>query len=104
MRTSAADMASAPSKGRDSNDKAERLISVARDIVRETGNFDLPMRTLAARAQVSLRSPYEIFGSKNGVVRAILAADHALFLEQVKGLRSTDLLSNLFDRIQLGLT
>jgi AcrR family transcriptional regulator len=82
--------------------KAELLLAVAREIIRETGEFDLPMRQLAARAQVSLSTPYAIFGSKNGIIRAILKSDQKVFHQQVRRLQSTDPLSNLFDRIRLG--
>ena len=34
--------------------KSELLIAIARDLIRESGDFELSMRELAARAQVSL--------------------------------------------------
>jgi AcrR family transcriptional regulator len=86
-----------------SEDKTELLVNVARQIIRETGDFDLPMRLLAARAQVSLRTPYERFGSKTGIIRAILKADQSVFRRRARELRSADLLDNIFDRIQLGV-
>lgn len=58
-------------------DKADRLLSVAREIIRERRDFDLGMRDLAARARVSLRLPYELFGSKAGVISAILKSEQA---------------------------
>jgi AcrR family transcriptional regulator len=82
--------------------KASQLLVVAREIIRETGEFDLPMRQLAARAQVSLRTPYEIFGSKAGIIRAILKSDQLVFHDQLRRLKSEDPLANLFDRIRLG--
>jgi AcrR family transcriptional regulator len=84
-------------------EKAAVLVSVAREIIRETGDFDLPMRQLAARAQVSLRTPYELFGSKNGVIRAILKLDQAGFRTQVRTLASADWIDNIFDRVKLGV-
>lgn len=84
-------------------DKSELLLSVARQIIRETGDFDLPMRQLAARAQVSLRTPYELFGSKNGVIRAILKSDQAVFRQRARKLDSADWLDNILDRVNLGV-
>lgn len=81
-----------------------RLVEAALEIVRETGDFDLPMRLLAARAQVSLRTPYQLFGSKTGVIRAILRREHLAFRELLKGLNSADRLDNIFDRIGLGIS
>lgn len=90
-------------KAKRAEDKAERLVAVARQIIRETGDFDLPMRLLAARAQVSLRTPYELFGSKTGVIRAILKLDQAYFRVQARQLTSRDPLENIFDRVRLGV-
>jgi AcrR family transcriptional regulator len=90
-------------KAKRSEDKADLLVTVAREIIRETGDFDLPMRQLAARAQVSLRTPYELFGSKNGVIRAILKLDQRLFREWAKGLTSADWFDNILDRVNLGV-
>lgn len=85
-------------------DRSERLVAVAREIIRETGDFELPMRRLAARAQVSLRTPYELFGSKNGVIRAILKSDQKTFRERARQLQSADWLENIFERVNLGVS
>ena len=83
--------------------RAATLLEAAQAIVRETGNFDLPMRTLAARAQVSLRTPYEVFGSKNGIIRALLKSEQEEFREIVRNYRSIDRLEMFFDRTLLGM-
>lgn len=84
---------------------AERLIAVAREIIRETGDFDLPMRQLAARAQVSLRTPYDLFGSKVGVIRAILRNEHIIFRKLAREtLPPADPLTSMFDRIELAIS
>lgn len=90
-------------KAKRAEDKSELLLSVARQIIRETGDFDLPMRQLAARAQVSLRTPYELFGSKTGVIRAILKLDQAIFRVLARKLRSADWFDNILDRVHLGV-
>ena len=59
-------------QGKATRTSNDRLLDVAAEIVRESVDFDLPMRQLAARAQVSLRTPYKIFGSKGGIIRALL--------------------------------
>ena len=85
-------------------DKADLILGVAREIIGETGDFDLPMRTLAARAQVSMRTPYQLFGSKRGLVSAILLADQAVFKQVSADLASTDTLDNIFDRVRFGIS
>lgn len=49
-----------------------RIVRAARDLIRETGDTELSMRTLAQRAEVSLSTPYNLFGSKRAVVLAVL--------------------------------
>lgn len=86
-----------------SDPRTAKLIDAAREIIRETGTFELPMRQLAARAQVSLRTPYEIFGSKSGIIMAILRSDQVTFREITTRLKSADPLSMLFDRTMAGM-
>ena len=71
--------------------KAERrrlIINAARDLSRETGNAGLSMRGLAARAGVSLATPYNLFGSKRAIVVAVLHDVRAFYerFSQVEGL------------------
>lgn len=77
---------------------------VAREIIRERGDFDLGMRELASRAQVSLRLPYELFGSKAGVIRAILKADQARWAETLmRRPRTGDAFDDQFNQLRLGV-
>jgi AcrR family transcriptional regulator len=84
-------------------EKKSRVLAVARELIHETGDFDLPMRMLAARAQVSLRTPYEYFGSKAGVIGAILQQEIEIFKVLVADRRSVDALEHLLDRVQWGI-
>jgi len=81
----------------------ERILRVARQIIRESGDFDLPMRQLATRAQVSLRTPYELFGSKTGVIRAILMQDEANFARLIRATRSADRFDGFFQANKAGI-
>lgn len=83
--------------------RASKLVRAARDIIRETGTFDLPMRQLAARAQTSLRTPYEIFGSKSGIIMAILRSDQRAFREISNSLKSANVLNYIFDTTMAGI-
>ena len=62
-------------QGRREEAKAERrrrIIHAARELIRETGDAGLSMRALAARAGVSLATPYNLFGSKGAILLAVL--------------------------------
>ena len=84
------------------DEKKARILVVARELIQETGDFDLPMRALAARAQVSLRTPYEYFGSKAGLIGAILGEDQHHFRETIADRHSADELENILDRVRWG--
>lgn len=53
-------------------ERRRRIVEAARALIRETGDTGLSMRAIAARASVSLATPYNLFGSKRGVVMAVL--------------------------------
>ncbi len=85
--------------------KAERrrqIIQAARDLIRETGNAGLSMRGLAARAGVSLATPYNLFGSKRAIVVAVLQ-DVREFQERFSTLQAVDPLESIFAALDLSL-
>jgi AcrR family transcriptional regulator len=84
--------------------RATKFVDEALQIIRETGTFELPMRQLAARAQVSLRTPYALFGSKSGIIAAILRREQAVFRGIARQLNSANPLENLFDRVMAAMT
>lgn len=53
-------------------ERRERILDAARRLVRSTGGTDFSMQTLAGEAEVSLVTPYNLFGSKSGVLYALL--------------------------------
>lgn len=54
-----------------SQDKRERLVLAARDMVREGGMTALSLRTLAEREDTSTQAIYTLFGGKQGLLQAI---------------------------------
>jgi AcrR family transcriptional regulator len=89
--------------GRREAGKAERrrrIIRAAHDLIRETGNAGLSMRALAARAGVSMTTPYNLFGSKRAILLAVLD-DIRDFLDRFAHLRSTDPLERLFGALDI---
>jgi AcrR family transcriptional regulator len=83
-------------------ERRRRIIHAARDLIRETGNAGLSMRALAARAGVSLATPYNLFGSKRAIVLAVLD-DVREFQDRFANLRSTDPLERLFTAVDMAI-
>jgi len=92
-----------PATAASSDSVAERILATALEIINETGDFDLPMRLLASRAKVSLRTPYTIFGSKSGVISALLLRDQHDWREQILPLQTNDPISDLFANLARGM-
>ncbi len=85
--------------------KAERrrqIIRAARDLIRETGNAGLSMRGLAARAGVSLATPYNLFGSKRAIVVAVLQ-DVREFQERFATVRAADPVEKIFAALDIAI-
>lgn len=62
-------------KRQKSNAKAQRrqrIVDAARALIRESGEAGLSMRAIAARAEVSHATPYNLFGSKRAIIMALL--------------------------------
>jgi AcrR family transcriptional regulator len=83
-------------------ERRRRIIHAARDLIRETGNAGLSMRALAARAGVSLATPYNLFGSKRAIVLAVLD-DVREFQGRFANLTSADPIERLFTAVDLAV-
>jgi len=91
--------------GRREAGKAERrraIIAAARQLIRETGNAGLSMRALAARAGVSLATPYNLFGSKRAIVVAMLQ-DVREFHDQFNARRPPDPIDRIFMALDMAI-
>lgn len=83
-------------------ERRRRIIEAARELIRETGDVGLSMRALAARAGVSLATPYNLFGSKRAIILALLE-DVRAFQERFRAVRSVDPLERLFAGLDLAV-
>lgn len=81
-------------------ERRARIIAAARDLIRETGDAGLSMRALAARANVSLATPYNLFGSKRAIVVAVLN-DIKDFHTRFRSRTSTDPITPIFEAVRL---
>jgi AcrR family transcriptional regulator len=85
--------------------KAERrgrIVAAARALIRETGDAGLSMRAIAARANVSLATPYNLFGSKQAVVLAVLE-DRRGFYQDFVRMKALAPLDKIFKALAMSL-
>ena len=84
------------------DDRRRRIVEAARDLIRETGVDGLTMRAIAARAEVSLATPYNLYGSKRAIAVAVLD-DVRAFHDRFARLKSSDAIERLFKAISITL-
>ena len=80
--------------------RRKRIVEAVRALIRETGDTGLSMRAIAARANVSLATPYNLFGSKRGVVMAVLE-DARGFQEKFSTLKNLSAVERIFKALSL---
>lgn len=78
------------------SERRSRIVRAARDLIRETGDTDLSMRMIARRADVSLATPYNLFGSKHAVVLAVFE-DERDFVVRFSKLKAANAIERIFD-------
>ena len=54
-------------------ERRARILDAAERVIRETGGIEFSMRSLAASAETSPATPYNLFGSKEGLLYALLS-------------------------------
>lgn len=77
-------------------ERRSRIVQAARDLIRETGDTNLSMRMIAKRADVSLATPYNLFGSKRAVVLAVFE-DERDFAVRFSKIKAANALERLFE-------
>lgn len=83
-------------------ERRRRIVEAARALIRETGDTGLSMRAIAARANVSLATPYNLFGSKRGIVMAVLE-DAREFAERFAALKDLSAIERIFMAVRITL-
>lgn len=84
------------------SERRQRIIAAARELIKETGNAGLSMRAIAARANVAITTPYNLFGSKRAIVIALLE-DIREFHERFSSLHKTDPIDRIFHAVTITL-
>jgi len=80
--------------------RRQRIVQAARTLIQESGETAFSMRTLADRADVSLATPYNLFGSKQAVLTALLDSDIENYQVKLRK-REGDALDMLFSAVTL---
>ena len=88
---------------RDDNrrDKRQLIVDAARALMQAGDTEGFSMRTLAEEAGVSIATPYNLFGSKEQVVAAVMDTDLARYREALNS-ADKDPLELLFHSISIG--
>ena len=80
--------------------RRDDIVRAARSLLRQPGVAALNMRTLATEAGVSIATPYNLFGSKQAILVAVLDEDFAEYQASLAGLESTGV-DALFEAVAL---
>ena len=62
--------------------RRNRILDTAESLIRSTGSTDFSVRRLAADAEVSPTTPFNLFGSKEGILFTLLLRSLDMFREQ----------------------
>jgi AcrR family transcriptional regulator len=82
-------------------ERQKRIVEVAEKLLRESGGVAFSMRALAGRANISLKTAYNLFGSKQGVMLQIFRAEQSRFLQELRQVNAEDKLDEVFLRLDL---
>jgi AcrR family transcriptional regulator len=78
-----------------------RIVDATCALLRELGAEELSVKTIAARAGVSVSTVYNLFESKEAVLASVFDQDLAQFEQRVAAARSEDALARIFDSIDI---
>jgi AcrR family transcriptional regulator len=82
--------------------RRERILEAAAELIRTTGGAGLSMRALADKAEVSLATPYNLFGSKAGVLMALQFSTVEKLERAMEELRARDPIDQVLEAAQRG--
>jgi AcrR family transcriptional regulator len=71
--------------------RRRQITAAARTLMQKTGQTGFSMRALADEADVSIATPYNLFGSKQAIMAAVLDDDLQHYQERLAKLRSDEL-------------
>ena len=71
--------------------RRQQIMRAARTLMQKTGRTGFSMRALADEAGVSIATPYNLFGSKQAIMFAVLDADLEQYQQRLASLRADEL-------------
>ena len=83
-------------------ERRRRILDAAEALIRQTGGTSFPMLALAERAEVSPTTPYNLFGSKAGVLYALLNRTMDQINEQAQRFSSRNPVERALEAAELG--
>jgi len=83
--------------------RRRKIVRAARALMQQTGDAGFSMRALAEQAGVSIATPYNLFGSKQAVMFAVLDADLEYYQKRLAKVR-VDELDVFFKAVSLATT
>ena len=83
--------------------RRQQIMRAARTLMQRTGRTGFSMRALADEAGVSIATPYNLFGSKQAIMFAVLDADLGQYQERLASLR-VDELETFFKAVSVATT
>ena len=89
-------------RDRQMRERRGRILDAAAQLIRATGGTGLSMRTLAECAEVSLATPYNLFGSKGGVLMALQFSALEKLEQAMDDLRARDPIEQVLEVAHLG--
>lgn len=92
-----------PSREESKAQRRQTIVRAARKLMQETGQAGFSMRGLAEQAGVSIATPYNLFGSKQAVMFAVLDADLQQYQDQLERLKA-DEIDVFFEAVSLATT
>ncbi|WP_321489281.1 helix-turn-helix domain-containing protein [uncultured Hyphomonas sp.] len=84
-------------------ERRQRIVRAVRDLIRETGDTNPSMRLIASRAEVSIATAYNLFGSKQAVVLAVLE-DKQTFAERLASVKAQNPIDMVFVAHELAVS
>jgi AcrR family transcriptional regulator len=83
--------------------RRRKIVRAARVLMQQTGDTGFSMRALAEQAGVSIATPYNLFGSKQAIMFAVLDADLEYYQKRLAKVR-VDELDVFFKAVSLATT
>lgn len=71
--------------------RRRQIVRAARALMQQTGSTGFSMRALADQASVSIATPYNLFGSKQAIMFAVLDADLEAYQTRLAKLRADEI-------------